>query len=138
MGVSLDSLPLHKLRGIDIRTPDEEKIVQELVNKRLQNTPVYVEINRPSDKTDFKTLEQEMEFQKVIDERVASSKPQIQADDPKPVGDPPEPTPPIQLAKFCTFCSAKGPISHLKTCTRPEKSLKDKINALKVEKAKIE
>ena len=135
LGVSIESLSLQRLRAIDIKTTEEEKVVQDLVNKRLQKVPVPVVINRAGDNTDFKTRDEELEFQKVIDERISSARPEIETQ--TPVGDPPEPTPPLEL-KFCQFCEAKGPISHKGDCTRPEKSLKDKIKALKEEKAKLE
>ena len=103
-GIPLETLTLNVLRGIDIRTPDEEKIIQELVNKKLQRAPIPVVINRPTDKTDFKTKEQELEFQKVIDERVASARPQEEK---------------AKLNRFCEFCTSKG-VKHLKICNRPK------------------
>src|SRR3990167_6239191 len=80
LGVPFEDLPLRILSNIDIDTPDEEKIVQELINKRLQKEPLprNVVINRPTDNTDFKTPEEEAEFQKVINERVAEAKPKVE------------------------------------------------------------
>ena len=100
-GIALESLPLKILQGIDIESPDEEKIIQELVNRKLQNTPVRVLINRPEDRTDFKTREEELEFQKIIDQRLALARPGVE-----------------EFSKFCDFCDAKGPIAHKKSCTR--------------------
>ena len=131
-GILIESLPLERLRGIDIRNIEEERRVQLLVNQKLQRIPVPVIINRDSDKTDFKTIQEEQEFQKVIDARVASARPQIMDDIEFKTEDN------VQISKFCNFCDAVGPISHKKNCTRPEKSLKDKIETLKQEKSKLE
>ena len=130
LGIPLETLTLSVLRGIDITTPEEEKIVQALVNSKLRIVPVQKPVNYAHDKTDFKTKEEELEFQKIVDDRMAEQRPQI-VDEIKADRE-------IHTEKFCNFCDAKGPISHLKTCTRPEKSLKDKINALKQEKSKLE
>lgn len=127
-GISIESLPLERLRGIDIKNVEEERIVQALVNKKLQRIPVPIVINRDSDKTDFKTIQEEQAFQKVIDARVASARPWVETEEKVEV----------KVDKFCNFCDALGPISHKKTCTRPEKSLTDKINALKQEKSNLE
>lgn len=125
-GISIESLPLERLRGIDIRNVEEERVVQALVNKKLQKIPVPVIINRDNDKTDFKTIEQELEFQKVIDARVASARPQMDEVDEE-----------VKINKFCNFCDSKG-VRHKKVCARSEKSLMDKINSLKQEKSKLE
>lgn len=68
-------MPVHRLRNIDIRELDEEQLVQEILNSKLATLPPPQVINLSSDKTDFKTVEQELEFQKTIDERVAKSRP---------------------------------------------------------------
>ena len=127
-GISLESLSLYNLRGIDIKNIEEEKVIQELVNKKLQRIPVPVVINRDSDKTDFKTIQEEQEFQKIIDARVASARSQVEVEEKIEV----------KVDKFCNFCNALGPISHKKECTRSEKSLTDKIHTLKQEKSKLE
>lgn len=118
-GISLETLPLHILRGIDIETPDEEKIIQELVNRRLKVAPIQIQINRANDKTDFKSPAEEAEFQKIIDARIASARPKE------------------ELNVFCNFCSAKGPISHQKICTRNENKVEEKLIMLKEQRASL-
>lgn len=122
-GISLESLPLNVLRGIDIETPDEEKIIQELVNRKMRFQPVPIVINRPGDRTDFKTPAEEAEFQRVIDERIESAKPKVEE---------------VTVSKFCQFCTAKGPIAHMKVCTRPAKALGTQLAELKAQRKALE
>lgn len=121
-GVSIESLSLNALRNIDIVNIEEEKLIQKLVNQKLQRAPVQVTINRPEDKTDFGHAwykgVSEKEFQKIINDRISSAKPQIEAADPTPVGDPPEPQPPIQVSG--------------------EQTLEKKIAKLKRQRSKLE
>lgn len=76
-GIALESLSLARLRGIDITTPEEEKLIQGLVAQRLQRTPVKKPLNLSSDRTDFKTKDEEEAFQKVVDARKASHLPEV-------------------------------------------------------------
>lgn len=79
-GVDLNNLPLKVLRNLDIDTPEEERMVQGIVNKKLAGLPPeHTVINRALDRTDFRTKEEELEFQKVIDERLARSRPAVGA-----------------------------------------------------------
>ena len=125
-GIPLESLPLYILQGIDIETPDEEKVIQELVDKKRQLAPVNVVINRPNDRTDFKTPAEEAEFQKEIDARVSLARPKVEEEIKEPVkteeelenkiGELKEEK--VKLDRFCEFCDAKGPIKHKANCTR--------------------
>ena len=46
-GISIESLPLERLRGIDIKNVEEERRVQILVNQKLQRIPVPVMLKLP-------------------------------------------------------------------------------------------
>ena len=115
-GVDLSALPLEVLRGIDVESPLEERVLQSIIDKKLRVAPVQVEINRANDRTDFKSPAEEAEFQKVINERVASARPQEEKTESElenKIGELKE----AKLDRFCEFCTSKG-VRHLKTCIR--------------------
>lgn len=97
MGKDLRSLPVSLLRAIDIRSVDEEKKIQEILNEKLQNkvswSAVSIEdIKRKMDKdltTRTLTKDKEKEYQKEVDIRVAKANPQIKPieSENKPVSD---------------------------------------------------
>jgi hypothetical protein len=80
-GIEIKSLPLSKLRAIDIRTVEEEELVQKLVDEKLLRgvpriVPNIDDIKRRLDKdmiTRNLTKEKELEYQKEVDERVAKA-----------------------------------------------------------------
>ena len=73
----LMAMPLNKLRLIDINSKEEEDLVQAVVRlKEVQNppqTPVNV-----LDVPDIKTAEEEAKWQKILDDRRAGLKPQVE------------------------------------------------------------
>lgn len=70
----LESLTVHQLRSLDIDSQEEEHRVQAVLNKKLQNTAVEQQVYR-GDIPDIKTKEDELKWQKVIDERENSLRP---------------------------------------------------------------
>lgn len=96
----LETMPLHILRNVDIRTSEEEKMVQELVNQKLRTSPLERAINR-SDVPDIKDAVEEAYWQKIIDARTEAIRPKAE-DDSEPLNDLPpeeviiEPTPEVQ------------------------------------------
>lgn len=61
----LMKMPLKIVRGLDIRTADEEALIQEVVNSRASIAQPVVKFNQIV--PDIKTAEQEQEWQKKID-----------------------------------------------------------------------
>lgn len=120
-GVDLSALPLEVLRNIDVESPLEERVLQSIIDKKLRVAPVQVEINRASDRTDFKTPAEEAEFQKIINERVASARPQAEEASESELENKIEELKEekAKLDRFCEFCTSKG-VRHLKTCNRPQ------------------
>ncbi len=66
-------MPLNVVRGQDIRSREEELAVQEVVNLRLETTPLDLDIKR-NDVPDIKTKEDEIKWQKIIDERTRKAR----------------------------------------------------------------
>lgn len=120
-GISIESLPVHVLEAIDIQDGSEQKLIQSLIDRKRRALPTDKPIYQPGDKTDFKNKEEELAFQKVIDERKARLLPQAESLEPE-----------TDIKKFCEFCPAKGPIKHMKDCPQvKEKNLMTKIEELK-------
>jgi hypothetical protein len=69
----LEAMTVRQLRLIDIRSTEEEALVQAILNKKMALRKPDVKVNR-SDAPDIKTPEQEAEYQKVIDAREARVK----------------------------------------------------------------
>lgn len=64
---------MNVVRGQDIRSKEEEALVQEVVNLRLESAPLDLDIRR-NDVPDIKTKEDEMKWQKIIDERTRKAR----------------------------------------------------------------
>jgi len=129
----LMTLPIHRLRNLDISTIEEEKMVQEVVNLRVRTAPVKEQIFR-RDIPDIKTKEEEEKWQAIVDQRYDELKDKRTADtdenigDPfsEPIGDPvPQldaigtlPEAPVAVLKtFCDSCDSKG-VRHKKICPK--------------------
>ena len=69
----LRQMTMRQLRLIDITNVDDEKIIQEVINERLEENPGKIDV-KTSDVPDIKTPEQEAEWQKILDERRARKK----------------------------------------------------------------
>ncbi len=109
----LISMPISQLRSLDIKSAEEEQLVQEILNEKLQNEP-QVDPNRASlssRETDNLTPEKEAELQARLDGKVVSQETET-VDIPVEIVDISKP--------FCEFCDAKGPISHKANCTRKQ------------------
>lgn len=130
---TLMAMPISQLRGLDIRTTEDELLVQEVLNEKFQNEP---EFNRGrnsnfSSDTDNLTPEKEAALQASLDEDE-----EISSDDESleekiienvPLVDPLEESKIENDSKvvieekkkvFCQFCDAKGPVKHKNNCTR--------------------
>lgn len=63
-------MPINILRNVDIQNGDDERMVQDVLNTRLKDMPVAVNMSFPASVTDgIKTVEDEMRLQKIIDDR---------------------------------------------------------------------
>lgn len=128
----LETMPLELLRGRDIRTKEEEDLVQEVLNERLvvEMPDFQPDIPfRQGTTTDIKDKAEEEALQAKIDaqreahrklyesrvEEVPSDTPIEEAPiEPTPIVEPlPDPT----VVRFCEFCDSKGG-RHKKDCTR--------------------
>ena len=69
----LETLPINILRGLDITSPEEEKLVQAVVSKRLADAPLEDPFN-VSHFTDDLTPQHEKELQAYVDRKVAKRK----------------------------------------------------------------
>lgn len=69
----LRRLPLERLRLVDVHNPEEEKLLQEVVDEKLADKPVPGDVNR-LDVPDIKTPEEEAKWQKIIDARALAAK----------------------------------------------------------------
>ena len=123
-GINIDTLPLKILMGLDIKTVEEQAQVQKLVDARRKITPVARPVNLKSDITDFRNGEQEKEFQKVIDERVASMRPYKESE----MTEENNPEIGVQISDV--------PGSILEELSAQESTLKEKIKNLKMQAGK--
>ncbi len=73
----LMSFPLARLRLIDVVNAEDEKVLQEVVSLKMSQMPSDTPVQR-IDVPDIKTKEEEERWQKVIDERNAKLKPQVE------------------------------------------------------------
>lgn len=91
----LSAMPIRRLRNLDIRDGDEEKLVQEIVDAKLAKMPPERTVYR-KDVPDIKNAEEEAKWQKVIDERTAKAKGKMISDPDdimRPIGDVISPAP---------------------------------------------
>ena len=123
-GIDIATLPLHILRGVDVDSPEEENLVQEVIHSKLSVLPpeqvVYInDIVKKMDEDTNMTPEKEAEYQKQIDERVNAVKNEPIKTEIKTVeSELAVITEEIKAEKrFCEFCLSKG-VRHLKICTR--------------------
>lgn len=143
MGIDICSLPLIRLRAIDIDTPDEEKIVSEVMNRKLAGLPPErkIQINDIIHQMNLEramTPELEDKYQKMIDERMAKervlipesiSEQEVNLDSvlatpaaehstattSDVIVETPEP---VEItSRFCNSCDSKG-VRHKKGCEK--------------------
>ncbi len=91
----LMTMPLVALRGVDIDTPEQASMVQEVVNIKLASLPVQRPIYR-KDVPDIQTPEEEARWQTIINQREAKIRNQgIPSSEPvtEPVVEPVVPAP---------------------------------------------
>lgn len=70
----LENMPLTILRGLDISTPQEEAMVQSIIDERFISMPLETSLNIPASFTDNLTPEKERELQIKIDAKIAKLK----------------------------------------------------------------
>lgn len=70
----LSNMSLSSIRAIDIRSPEEEELIQEEIDKRIVDLPLEVNLNIPASFTDNLTPEKERVLQAKIDAKVAAIK----------------------------------------------------------------
>lgn len=140
----LHGMPIFQIRGLDIKSKEDELLVQEVLDEKLQNEPT-IDPNRitfTSGQTDGLTPAKEAELQKQIDgeetvvEYVDSMTPEERVEEekiqesvvvttaesleiPTIEATVPEGSLPVDSVKapFCQFCDSKG-VRHKKECTR--------------------
>ncbi len=81
-------MPILQLRGLDIKSKEEEELVQEVLNARLAEMPVENPVTFSSMETDNLTPEKEAALQAEIDLRNAGIKAQFEPVEPGPLPDP--------------------------------------------------
>lgn len=64
----LQQLSIRQLRLIDITKTEDEALIQEVINEKLEALPPHVNV-KTSDVPDIKTPEEEARWQKTLDER---------------------------------------------------------------------
>ncbi len=105
-------MSISQLRALDIKTAEDEALVQEVLNEKLKAEP-HIDISRPilrSEETDRITPEKEKELQEKLDGPITVSEP---VDVSQETTGTPEP----EEVNFCNFCDSKG-VRHKKECTR--------------------
>ena len=73
----LMELPLAKLKLIDISSKEEEALVQAVINLKTIDIPPQTTVYN-LDVPDIKTAEEEAKWQKIMDDRRAGLKPQVE------------------------------------------------------------
>lgn len=73
----IKGLPLHRLQNIDIRSAEEEKIVQAEVNKRVTKVLPTHKVYR-GDIPDISSPAEEAKWQQTINERAAALMPKLE------------------------------------------------------------
>ncbi len=128
--------PLEAVRHLDIRTKEEEMLVQEVVNVRMSRIGVDSERIYRRDVPDIKTKEEEEFWQAKIDERMerAKAKPiEFENAEEARVSEEQvlekitaleEERAQVEVTDnltipFCEYCDSKG-IRHKKECARPQ------------------
>lgn len=90
----LMAMPLIALRGIDLETPAQEQLVQQVVTEKLAVLPPQRRVYR-NDVPDIKNPEQELKWQEIIDKRTRLARgesleetPTTEAPVVEPIGEP--------------------------------------------------
>lgn len=134
----LVEMPLHSLQMIDIKTPEQEALIQHVINLKRQDDP-FVQPIVTSDVPDIKTPADERKWQAILDERRerATAKPvvlqveipldPVEAPTVQPesteIGDIPKAEEitvlvvPEAVKPFCDQCDSKG-VKHKKICPK--------------------
>jgi len=115
--------PLHLLKNAmtsRVESPEEERILQEIIQSKEMVVPIKREIFRGDVPMQIETPQQEAEIQKTLDDRkeilrgtlqrvspTGQIEPVLQAELPKEPG----------VTRFCQFCDSKG-VRHKLNCTR--------------------
>ena len=73
----LMEMPLNKLKLIDISSKEEEALVQAVINLKTIDIPPQTTVYN-LDVPDIKTAEEEAKWQKIMDDRRAGLKPQVE------------------------------------------------------------
>ena len=122
-------MPVSSLRSIDVRSVDEEKLVQQVLDEKLSVLPPEREVYT-GDVPDIQTGEDEAKWQKIIDDRRAALRPKgEEAKLEETIASLEEQKEDISLdatdlpvestkKSFCDFCTSKGRF-HKMDCTRP-------------------
>lgn len=71
----LRAMSAGRLRRLDIKTKEQEDLVQKVLNEKLQTAPLNQQVYR-GDIPDILTKADEIKYQKIIDDRTASKRPQ--------------------------------------------------------------
>ena len=70
-------LPVAKLRLVDVHNKEEENLLQAVISLKDAQNPPKMEI-KTIDVPDIKTAEEEAKWQKILDDRRAGLKPQVE------------------------------------------------------------
>lgn len=133
--------PLHLLRysmTSRVETPEEERLLQEIIQQKELRIPIKREIDRSDVPFLIETPKQEQEIQQVLDDRKeimrgtlvriganGQEEPVLQPEQPQIIPEDPDKELEANKTKtaFCQFCDSKG-VRHKLNCTRPNKEKK--------------
>lgn len=121
----LRTMPMPHIRGLNIVTKEQENLVQSVINERLEKRPVSRPIKTSDVPLHIKSKEEELKWQKILDERRAQAQVQPVALSEEArletkVTELQEQKATIEATipqKFCDFCTSKGKI-HKLDCKR--------------------
>ena len=113
----LRMMPMNLLQGIDIKTKEEEDLVQKVLDEKRASMPVMIDLNIPSSMTDNMTGEKEAKLQAEIDAKKAEARAKFVHTDVSDETTTLEPIISSEKKPFCQFCDSKG-VRHKKNCTR--------------------
>ncbi len=129
----LMAMPLVALRGIDVETPSQEGLIQQVVSEKLQALPPQRTVYR-KDVPDIKTPEQEMQWQEIINRRTKLARGESLEETPVevPVVDPiGEPIPETEvMPEQPTFVPEEQPLAEPTSEGEPVSFTSGQVNSV--------
>ena len=124
----LKLMPIFQLKRLDIKTKEEELLIQEILNEKMQNEP-KIDPNRivfSSKETDAMTPEKEAQLQAIMEQKTKKVEvPQMELTEPEVIKMA-DTVKEILKKPFCQFCNSKG-VRHKKECTRLSANINNNV-----------